>query len=142
MEHGRRYQPLSLMTMDENLRFNKAVMEVGYQEYENYDAIEVPRTDAIPSDYEGVMGVPVSFLHKYNPDQFEIIGTMDQNDRQYPFRTKVYSTAECKKAYMDKFGKLGTYDLNASAVLELNGILEKVYTRIMIRHRKRRSNGK
>lgn len=74
IDHGRRHQPLSLMTMDENLRFNKAVMEVGYQKYDNYDAIEVPRTDAIPSDYDGVMGVPISFLDKYNPDQFEIIG--------------------------------------------------------------------
>jgi hypothetical protein len=73
IEHGRRHQPLSLMTIDENLRFNKAVMEMGYQKYDNYDAIEVPRTDAIPSDHDGVMGVPISFLDKYNPDQFEIV---------------------------------------------------------------------
>lgn len=73
LEHGRRHEPLSLMTMDENLRFNNAVREKGYQKYDNYDAIEVPRTDAIPSDYKGAMGVPITFLDKYNPDQFEII---------------------------------------------------------------------
>ena len=40
----------------------------------NYDAIEVPFTDAIPGDYDGIMGVPISFLDKYCPEQFEIIG--------------------------------------------------------------------
>ena len=45
-----------------------------YQTYQNYDAIEVPRTDGVPSDYEGVMGVPISFLDKYCPEQFEILG--------------------------------------------------------------------
>jgi hypothetical protein len=74
IDHGRRHSPLSLMTQEENLKFNKAVKEVGYQKYDNYDAIEVPRTDAIPSDYEGVMGVPITFLDKYNPDQFVILG--------------------------------------------------------------------
>ena len=47
----------------------------GYDRYDNFDAIEVPFTDAIPSDYDGVMGVPITFLDKYNPDQFEIVGT-------------------------------------------------------------------
>ena len=47
---------------------------MGYHKYDNYDAIEVPFTDAIPSDYPGVMGVPISFLSKYNPDQFKIFG--------------------------------------------------------------------
>ena len=44
-----------------------------YDKYANYDAIEVPFSDAIPSDYNGIMGVPVSFLDKYNPEQFEIL---------------------------------------------------------------------
>jgi hypothetical protein len=77
IEHGKRHQPLQLMTMDENQRFSKhkEVKGFGYQKYDNYDAIEVPFTDAIPSDYDGVMGVPISFLDKYNPDQFEILGS-------------------------------------------------------------------
>ena len=76
LDHGRRHQPLSLMTMDDNLKFSKhkEVKGVGYQKYDNYDAIEVPYTDAIPSDYNGVMGVPISFLDKYCPEQFEIVG--------------------------------------------------------------------
>jgi hypothetical protein len=108
-------------------------MEVGYQKYDNYDAIDIPRTDAIPSDYEGVMGVPITFLTKYNPDQFEIVG-MCENLDLYGLKTKVYTSAECKAAYEAKFGKSGTYDLNASGVVENEGQLEKVYQRILIRH--------
>lgn len=75
LEHGRRHERLSLMTAEDNIKYNKSISADGYQKYDNYDAIEVPRTEAIPSDYEGVMGVPISFLSKYNPDQFEIHGT-------------------------------------------------------------------
>ena len=75
LEHGRRHQPLALMTMEDNLRYNKKMKDKeAYDHYDNYDAIEVPYTDAIPSDYEGVMGVPISFLDKYCPEQFEILG--------------------------------------------------------------------
>lgn len=76
MEHGRRHQPLQLMTMEDNIKYSKhkEVREIGYKKYDNYDAIEVPYTDAIPSDYNGIMGVPVSFLEKYNPEQFSILG--------------------------------------------------------------------
>jgi hypothetical protein len=78
IEHGRRHEPLQLMTQVDNIRFGRAgVKEVGYQKYENYDAIEVPYTESIPSDYDGVLGVPISFLDKYNPDQFEILGASD-----------------------------------------------------------------
>lgn len=75
IEHGRRHSPLQLMTMSDNLKFNKQITKTkAYQEYDNYKAIEVPKTNAIPSDYNGVMGVPISFLDKYNPEQFEILG--------------------------------------------------------------------
>ena len=76
IDHGRRHEPLKLMSMDDNKKFSKhkAIKDVDYQRYDNYDAIEVPFTDAIPSDFVGVMGVPISFLGKYNPDQFEILG--------------------------------------------------------------------
>ena len=47
-----------------------------YQKYDNYDAINVGRTNQIPMDYDGIMGVPISFLDKHNPDQFEIIGLL------------------------------------------------------------------
>ncbi|MDE6574542.1 MAG: adenine-specific methyltransferase EcoRI family protein, partial [Muribaculaceae bacterium] len=76
IDHGRRHQPLSLMTMEENIMYSKhkEIRGRGYQHYDNYDAIEVPYTDAIPSDYDGVMGVPITFLDKYCPEQFEILG--------------------------------------------------------------------
>lgn len=83
LDHGRRHEKLPLMTMADNLRFSKHKEIKGktaYERYENYDAIEVPFTDAIPSDYDGVMGVPVTFLDKYNPDQFEIIANGDDRD--------------------------------------------------------------
>jgi hypothetical protein len=79
IDHGRRHQPLQLMTEAENIKFSrhKEIRGVGYQPYDNFDAIEVPFTDAIPSDYNGIMGVPISFLDKYNPDQFVILGNSD-----------------------------------------------------------------
>lgn len=78
IDHGRRHQPLQLMTMSDNLKFNKKLRELptAYHKYDNYDAIEVPYTDAIPNDYEEVMGVPISFLDKHCPEQFEIVGFM------------------------------------------------------------------
>jgi hypothetical protein len=135
-DHGRRHQPLPLMTTDDNLRFNKKMQDkTAYETYDNYDAIEVSFTNAIPSDYDGLMGVPISFLDKYNPDQFEIVG-MCENLDLYDLKTKVYTTAECKNAYIDKFEKKGTYDLNASGVVIRNGLLEKVYQRVLIQHKK------
>ncbi|GIV01681.1 MAG: putative adenine-specific methylase [Fimbriimonadales bacterium] len=76
LDHGRRHEWLQLMTMEENRKYNAKVKKspTCYQKYDNYDAIEVPFVEAIPSDYDGVMGVPVTFLDKYNPDQFEILG--------------------------------------------------------------------
>lgn len=53
---------------------HKDIRGKGYAKYDNYDAIEVPYTDAIPVDYDGAMGVPITFLDKYCPEQFEILG--------------------------------------------------------------------
>ena len=137
LDHGRRHQPLPLMTMIDNLKFSKHKDIRGkeiYEHYDNYDAIEVPYTDAIPSDYDGVMGVPISFLDKYCPEQFEIVGVCENEDL-YNLKTKIYTTQECKDAYFQKFGKKGTYDLNASGVVIREGLREKVYQRILIKHR-------
>lgn len=81
IDHGLRHQPLQLDTMAHNLKFNKKLKKkfekdygkLEYPHYDNYDAIEVPFVEAIPSDYDGVMGVPITFLDKYNPEQFEIV---------------------------------------------------------------------
>lgn len=76
LEHGKRHQPLQLMTYEDNIKFSKhkEIRENGYPKYDNYDAIDVSFTDAIPSNYKGVMGVPITFLDKYNPEQFNIVG--------------------------------------------------------------------
>lgn len=135
LDHGRRHEPLQLMTMEDNLKYSRHKEIKGkycYDHYDNYDAIEVPYTDAIPSDYEGVMGVPISFLDKYCPEQFDIIG-MCENEDLYQLKTKTYTTDECKQAYYDKFRRKGTYDLNASGVVIVDDHKEKVYQRILIR---------
>lgn len=76
LDHGRRHNPLSLMTVSDNKKFSKhkEVANLGYKKYDNYNAIEIPFTNAIPSDHKGVMGVPITFLDKYSPEQFEILG--------------------------------------------------------------------
>jgi hypothetical protein len=104
-----------------------------YPYYDNYNAIEVSATADIPEDYDGVMGVPITFLDKYNPDQFEILG-MCENLDLYGLKTRVYTTQECRDRYFELLGKKGTYDMNAAGVV--NG--KKVYQRILIR---RRQNG-
>lgn len=70
LDHNKRHEEMILV---QQYRDN----ESDYPNYDNYDAIEVSKTQHIPSDYQGVMGVPITFLTKYNPDQFEIIGASD-----------------------------------------------------------------
>ena len=134
LEHGRRHQPMNLMTMQDNLRFgrHKELNESGYRHYVNYDGIEVPYTDSIPDDFQGIMGVPITFLDKYCPEQFKIVGTCENLDI-YGLKTRVFSSDECRAAYQRKFGKPGTYDLNAAGVIQMeDGHYEKVYQRILI----------
>mgnify|MGYP000954032372 CR=1 FL=1 len=83
-----------------------------YPKYDNYDAIEVSRYSDIPMDYEGVMGVPITFLDKYNPDQFEIVGWSRHNDQN-----------------MD-----GGYWKGGKSDATING--KEVYRRILIRNKK------
>ena len=133
IDHGRRHQPLSLMTHGENLKFNKAVKDIGYEKYDNYDAVEVPRTDAIPSDYAGVMGVPISFLDKYNPDQFEIVGNGQTMANELGIRP-------VGQEFVDAYYAQGnTGQINAKWNNLVYRIGEKVvvpYQRILIRHKK------
>ena len=75
---GSRHKPIQLMSMAENLKFNKKLKgQTEYYQYKNYEAIEVPYTELIPNDYNGIMGVPISFLDKYCPEQFEIVSASD-----------------------------------------------------------------
>ena len=80
IDHGRRHQPLELMTMKDNLKYSKHkdLRENGYQKFDNYEAINVPYSDSVPNDYNGLMGVPITFLSKYNSEQFEIIDAINR----------------------------------------------------------------
>jgi hypothetical protein len=133
LDHGRRHQPIPLMTEADVIKFS---IKKPFDRYENYDAIEISHVKNIPNDYKGLMGVPISFLHKYSPEQFEIVG-MCENEDLYKQKTKVYTSTECKQAYLDKFGKKGVYDLNASGVIIIDGLREKVFQRILIKHKKK-----
>jgi len=118
IDHGRRHQPLPLMPMADNLKYSKHKEIKGkesYDRYDNYDAIEVPFTDAIPGDYNGVMGVPISFLDKYSPEQFEIVGATESEGKGF------------SNGLWDETSKI-------SQPLVRN---ERVYKRIFIKHKNR-----
>ncbi|MBQ6062750.1 MAG: DNA methyltransferase, partial [Prevotella sp.] len=85
-----------------------------YPKYDNYDAIEVGKTDEIPEDYDGVMGVPITFLDKYNPDQFEILGI---TKTWFGLASKTYG----EQVQVDRNGKESRVTkLNDGAVLEVS----------------------
>ena len=145
IDHGRRHQPLKLMTLAENFKHSKhkeIKEKKEYLHYDNCDAIEVPYTDAIPSDYEGVMGVPISFLDKYCPEQFEIVGI---TKTWYGFANKTYP----EQIQIGKDGKQSKVSkLNDGATIKLANKLEgetyyivngemftQVYARVLIRKR-------
>ncbi|CDE57090.1 adenine-specific DNA modification methylase [Prevotella sp. CAG:873] len=150
IDHGRRHEPLALMTMADNLRYTKHKELKGkaeYDHYDNYDAIEVPFTDAIPSDYDGVMGVPVTWLDKYCPEQFEIVGLTSGRDEFIARPTKKYirpmqvnkngsltngSKANTRSTILMKGTPNGIYYTADNA----DGPLQIVFPRILIRKRK------
>jgi microcystin-dependent protein len=116
IDHGRRHLPITLMTMEDNIKFSKHKEVKGkqYQKYDNYDAIEIPFTDAIPSNYKGIMGVPISFLTKHCPEQFEIIGATESEGRGF------------SEGLWDEKSKVSQPLINN----------ERVYKRIFIKHKK------
>lgn len=126
IDHGRRHQPMALNTMAENIKHNKK-LGGKYYHYANYDAIEVPTTDAIPSDYDGTMGVPLSFLDKYCPEQFEIIG-QTQGDSGKELGLVPYDRALKKLNPSLRDGQL--------YYLDEKGMPIKPYARILIRHKR------
>ena len=124
IEHGKRHEPLPLMTMADNLKFSRHKdlrLRKEYQHYDNYDAIEVPYTDAIPSDYTGPMGVPISFLDKYCPEQFRLLGITDRGN-EYGIKTREYTPEDTPH-----FG-----DLNRRGAIMVDGELKSTYARILI----------
>ena len=124
LDHGRRHQPLKLMTTAENFKYNKKLKgKDSYEWYDNYDAIEVSFTDAIPSDYKGVMGVPISFLDKYSPEQFEIIWQASGNTR-----------ASAPKDVL-RVLKYHSHPEDRGGCGIING--RRAFSRVLIRHKKK-----
>jgi hypothetical protein len=127
LDHGRRHQPLPLMTMADNLKYSKHKEIKGkksYDVYDNYDAIEVPFTDSIPSDYDEAMGVPISFLDKYSPEQFEIMGITDR-DNNSGLKTREYTEEDVPNPG----------DLNRRGVIKIGSEYKSTYARLLIRRK-------
>lgn len=132
IDHGRRHERLTLDTIAHNLQFSKRLRtklekdygKLEYPHYDNYDAIEVPFTECIPSDYDGFMGVPITFMDRYNPEQFEIIGSFNAN-----------SEADASFGYVDS---RHVPAISQGRVISWNGPVinrKPLYKRIVIRRR-------
>lgn len=74
---------LDIAKRHENLILYKQYSHEDYPKYDNYDAIEVSKTKDIPMDYSGVMGVPITFMDKYSPEQFEILGATESEGKGF-----------------------------------------------------------
>ena len=98
--------------------------ETDYPHYDNYDAINVNKTKDIPVDYAGAIGVPITFMDKYNPDQFEVLGITQRNDD--PYKTKRYTKADYPNAN----------DLNARGIIITDGKPKAIYARILIKNKR------
>jgi len=133
LDHGRRHQPLPLMTRAEVIKF---VTKKPFDKYDNYDAIEVPLVKNIPSDCGGMMGVPISFFDKYSPEQFEIIG-LGQGSLYRELIPKGLS-----KEFVDNYyqnGGTGSISENHPILGYYNedGKATIPYMRIIIKHKKK-----
>ena len=112
---------LDISKRHEDLILYKTYNPEEYPRYENYDAIEVSKTMDIPVDYDGAMGVPITFLDKYNPDQFEIIGS-----------------SRTLGGPMSEIAKKGTYTQGGPRFYldSGDGTYRRMYDRLVIRRRK------
>lgn len=118
------YTNLDYKQRHEDLILYRRYSPLDYPTYDNYNAVNVDKTKDIPCDYDGVMGVPVTFIDKFSPGQFEIVGITDRQDT-YGFRHHKYTVAEYQNAN----------DLNAGAVLLIHGKPKAVYARILIKRK-------
>ena len=106
-----------------------------FDKYDNYDAIEVSLVKNIPSNYEGMMGVPISIMDKYSPEQFRILGTSDNGLVDDKFKKTSGLTKEFVDDYY-KAGGTGAYkEGNPTAGYYENNVAKMVYKRIFIKHK-------
>ncbi|MEK7615757.1 MAG: adenine-specific methyltransferase EcoRI family protein [Patescibacteria group bacterium] len=116
------YTNLDTTKRHDKLTLYKKYDRKEYVKYDNYNAIEVSKVSDIPMNYEGVMGVPVTFLDKYNPSQFEILGITDR-DPNNKYRAKMYTKKDSPKYN----------DLNRRAAIKVNNELKPTYARLLIK---------
>lgn len=150
LDHGKRHEKIPLMGISDNLKYSKHKEIKGktaYDIYDNYEAIEVPFTDSIPSDYLGIMGVPITFLDKYSPEQFEILGATQRGCHDEVPDTKKYDSYWEVRQDGSRTGS-GGGKTNENANLVGNDgrknyfindegrIIQSAYQRIFIKHRK------
>lgn len=132
IDHGKRHQPMTLMSMEDNIMFSrhKDIKGTGYKTYDNFNAINVPYIDAIPNDYSGIIGVPITFMDKYCPEQFEIIwrgGDIEWSENECDFYTPPTEEQAERYKRQDK-----TWRIQNPYLVE-NGVAQVVYQRIFIR---------
>ena len=133
-ENGKKYILMISACWFTNLKSNYKVKSLDlsknhytpekYPKYDNYDAINVDKVADIPCDYPGVMGVPLTFMDKYCPEQFEIVGISGRG-KNVNFKTKIYTKEDAKN-----YG-----DLNRGPTLVKNGEKKNVYNRIFIKNK-------
>jgi hypothetical protein len=119
LDHGRLHRPMALMSEADIIKF---VTKTPFEKYDNYNAIEVSLVKNIPSDYDGIMGVPISVLDKFNPEQFEIIWQASGNTR-----------ASAPKEILERLNYRPHPDDRGGCTI-VNG--RRTYDRIFIKHRK------
>jgi len=145
LDHGRRHKSLSLMTNADIIKFST---KKSFKKYDNYNAIEISSVKNIPGDYDGVMGVPISFLDKYNPDQFEILGATQRGCHDEVPDTKKYDDyLEVRQDGKKTGSSGGKTNENANLVgndgkknyfINNKGrMIQSAYQRIFIRHKKK-----
>ena len=99
---ARWFTNLTVNKSNEELVLTKTYNAIDYLKYDNYDAIEVSKVVNIPKDYNGIMGVPITFIDKYNPNQFEILGCSKNYGRpkEWDTNTKMNPVVNGKEKYM------------------------------------------
>lgn len=126
------YTNLDIKQRHEEMIFVKKYSPEEYPKYDNYDAIEVGKTSDIPCDYAGIMGVPITFMDKYCPEQFDIIGRrgdLEWAESECTFYTPPSEEMQRKYKAMNK-----TWRVQNTYLLDENGIPQITYGRIFIRY--------
>ena len=138
IDHGRRHNPISMLTTQENITYSKhsEIKGYGYYSYQNFDGIDVPYIDAIPSDYDGVMGVPITFLDKYCPEQFELLGNGDNVAWLATIGVKPIGASVVKNLRDQGNKSHVTANMTCLCYTDVDGNIKLPYKRILIRRRK------